>query len=176
MLELTHFVDERGMTYPTANDLCETFNDEMHSLYRLSFLLTADSDKAEQCFIDGLGESVEGSGTFMDWARSRARRAIVKHAIPMIMPVPERADNLRWIRLNGLTASAEMNPLVTILLLGAFERFALVMSVFEGHSDAECAILLRCSQRDVMIARTQAVKCLGDTDTGSLQTEDFLQA
>src|SRR5271155_3529528 len=118
MLELTHFVDERGMTYPTANDLCETFNDEMHSLYRLSFLLTADSDKAEQCFIDGLGECVEGNDAFMDWARSCARRAIIKYAIRMIMPVPQRPDNLQWVRLKGTTISAGSDPFATILLLG----------------------------------------------------------
>ena len=170
MLELRHFVDERDTTYPTANHFCETFNDEMHSLYRLSFLLTADSDKAEQCFIDGLGECVEGNGAFMDWARSRARRAIVKYAIRMIMPAPQRADNLQWIRLKPSTISAGSDSFATIFLLGDFERFVFVMSFLEGHSDAECAILLRCSQRDVTIARILlALECLADPDTVSLQ-------
>ena len=161
MLELRHFVDERDTTYPTANDFCESFNDEMNSLYRLSFLLTADSDKAEQCFIDGLGECVEGNGAFMNWARSGARRAIIRHAIQMIMPAPEEADNSQWIRLKGLAKSAESIPFVTVLLLGAFERFVFIMSVLEGQSDAECALLLGCSQRDVMMARTLALKCQG---------------
>jgi hypothetical protein len=32
------------------------------------------------------------------------------------------------------------------------------MSILEGRSDEECAILLRCSRRDVMMARVLAVK------------------
>jgi hypothetical protein len=134
MLELRHFVNERDTTCPTANDFCETFNDEMHSLYGLSFLLTADSDKAERCLIDGSGECAEGNGAFMDWARSCARQAIVKHAIRMFMPAPQRTDNLRWIRLQGSTTSAGRDSFATILLLGDFERFVFVMSFLEGYS------------------------------------------
>ena len=142
----------------------------LHSLYGLSFLLTADSNKAERCLIDGLGECAEGNGAFMDWARSCARQAIVKHAIRMIMPAPQRTDNLRWIRLQGSTISAGSDSFATILLLGDLERFVFVMSFLERHSDAECAILLRCSQRDVTIARfLLALECLVDTHIVSLQ-------
>jgi len=176
MLELRHFVDERSTIYPTANDFCETFNDEMDSLYHLSFLLTVDSDKAEQCFIDVLGQWVEGNGSFMGWARSWARRAILKHAIQTIMPAPQSSDNLQWMRLKGSKISAESHPFAKILLLGAFERFVFVMSLLEGLSDAECAILLGCSKRDVTIARLLALQCLPDTDTGSLQAAEILQA
>jgi hypothetical protein len=34
-----------------------------------------------------------------------------------------------------------------------FERFVFVMSILEGQSDEECATLLRCSRRDVMMVR-----------------------
>ena len=53
---------------------------------------------------------------------------------------------------------AESDPFGAILLLDAFDRFVFVMSILEEQSDEECAHLLRCSQRDVMIARLVALK------------------
>jgi hypothetical protein len=38
------------------------------------------------------------------------------------------------------------------------------MSILEGQSDAECAFLLRCSRRDVMVARVLALKRQSSTD------------
>ena len=107
---------------------------------------------------------MEGIGVFMDWARSWTRRAVLKRAIQMIMPVPEHADNVSLISLERSAAPAENNPFAAILLLDAFERFVFVMSSLEGQSDDECAILLRCSRRDVMMARVLAVKRQSSTD------------
>ncbi len=47
----------------------------------------------------------------MEWTRSRARRAILKYAIQMIMPVPEHADSLSFIGLKPPATSAGNNPL-----------------------------------------------------------------
>jgi hypothetical protein len=58
--------DERLIQYATVTDFCEIFTEKMHSLYLLSFLLTADKDKAEQCFVGALGESGDGIGAFME--------------------------------------------------------------------------------------------------------------
>jgi hypothetical protein len=176
MLKQMHFVEERATSYATATDLFKTFTEEMHSLYLLSFLLTADNDKAEQCFVCAMGECVEGIGVFMEWARSWARRAVLKYAIQMIKPVPEHPDSLSCISLNGPATSAENKPFAAILSLGAFERFVFVMSVLEGQSDEECAILLRCSQRDVMMARVLALKRLATSDRGHAQAGEFMQA
>jgi hypothetical protein len=53
-------IAEGGATpYAAAADFGEVFTEEMHSLYLLSFLLTADKDKAEQCFIGALGENFQ---------------------------------------------------------------------------------------------------------------------
>lgn len=38
------------------------------------------------------------------------------------------------------------------------------MSIMEGQSDEECAILLRCSQRNVMMARVLALQRQSSTD------------
>jgi len=41
----------------------------LQSLYTLGFLLTADPQTAETCFVRGLEDSVEGNAVFKEWAR-----------------------------------------------------------------------------------------------------------
>jgi hypothetical protein len=164
MLHPMDFVDESATPYPTVTDIFTTFNEEMHSLYLLSFLLTADPDKAEQCLVSAMGECVEGIGVPMDWARSWTRAAVLKHAIQMIKPAPEHTVCVSFISLKRSATPAENNPFAAILLLDTFERFVFVMATLEGQSDEECAILLRCSRRDVMIARMLALKRQSTTD------------
>jgi hypothetical protein len=77
----------------------------------------------------------------------------------MIRPVPDGEDNFPPI-----TASEQSGPLAQIRALGAFERFVFVMSILEGWSEQDCALRLRCSRRDVTIARLLALKSLGSTD------------
>jgi hypothetical protein len=173
MLQPTHFVEERATPYPTVADFLRTFDEEMHSLYLLSFLLTADHDKAEQCLVAAMGECVEGIGGYMDWARSWIRAAVLKHAIQMIKPAPERADYVSFISLKRLATPPGNNPFAAILLLDAFERFVFVMSILEGQSDEECAILLRCSRRDVTMARLLGLKRQSSTDA---LAEEVLQS
>jgi len=160
MLEPTSVIDERATTYAPGTDFWNILTDEMHSLYQLSFLLTADLTKTEQCFVSGMGECEEDIGVFMAWTQGEARRAILKHAIRMIMPAPERADNLSFAPFKGSTGSGERNLFDAILELSAFERFVYVMSVLEKRSDDECSALLKCSRRDVLVARSLALECL----------------
>jgi hypothetical protein len=164
MLQPMHFAEERAKPYPTVTDFLRTFNEEMHSLYLLSFLLTADHDKAEQCLVSAMGECMEGIGVSMDWARSWARAAVLKHAIQMIKPTPEHTDRVSFITLRRSATPVEDDPFAAILLLDAFERFVFVMSILEEQSDEECAILLSCSRRDVMMARVLALKRQSSTD------------
>ena len=158
MLQTMQLVDENATRYPTAIDFLKTFDEEMHSLYLLAFLLTADHDIAEKCLISAMGECAEEVGVFTDWVRSWSRRAVLKRAIQIIKPAPEHADKLSLSGLKQSATPAEHNPFAGILSLDAFERFVFVMSILEGHSDAECAVLLRSSRRDVMMARVLAVK------------------
>ena len=106
------------------------FSEEMNSLYLLALLLTADPGKAEQCFVAGIGNSVEGNPVFREWSRSWARRTIIQNAIRMIEPAQERLTiaNTEPVRL-------KIEPrLAAILKLDALERFVFVMSVLEGYS------------------------------------------
>jgi hypothetical protein len=171
-----HLVNEKPTSYVTVADFFKTFTEEMHSLNALSLLLTADKDKAEECFGRAMGECVEGIVVFMEWAGLWARRAILKYAIQMIRPVPEHPDTLPFISRKGPATSAENNPFTAIVTLGAFERFVFVMSVLEGQSEQDCAILLRCSRRDVMIARVLALTRLANTDADYAHAGGVMQA
>jgi hypothetical protein len=165
MLQPMQLVDERATRSATVTDLFAMFNEEMHSLYLLAFLLTADHDKAEQCLVCAMAECEEWIGVFTDWTHSWSRLAVLKRAIKMVMPVPEHADKVSIISLKAsATSGADNNPFAAILLLDPFERFVFVMSTLEGQSDAECAVLLRCSRGDVMMARVLAVKRQSSAD------------
>ena len=78
-------------TYAPGTDSWNALADEMHNLYLLSLLLTADPHKAQQCFLGGIGECESEIDVFMSWAQARARRTIVERAIWVVSPTPEHA-------------------------------------------------------------------------------------
>jgi hypothetical protein len=91
----------------------------------------------------------------------------------MIKPAPEHTDYVSFTSLKRSAVPPESNPFAAILLLDAFERFVFVMSILEEQSDEECSIHLRCSRRDVMIARLLAIKRQSSTDA---LAEEMLQS
>jgi hypothetical protein len=72
----------------------------------------------------------------------------------------ERADDFSFALLKGSAASGKTNLFDAIVALNPFERFVYVMSVLERQSDNDCSALLRCSRRDVIIARELALERL----------------
>ena len=178
MSEHMQIVNEGVSPYPAAADFSEVFTEEMRSLYLLSFLLTGDKDKAEQCFIGALGECLEGMGAFMEWARLWARRAIIRQAIRMVKPTPEATDQSPLVRIKtAAVPSPNNNILAAIVSLCAFERFAFVMSILEKLSDGDCLAFLRCSRRELAQARELAVGILATTtDTSSDYLHEALHA
>jgi hypothetical protein len=165
MLEPMHFDTESGTLYASLIE-------EVQSLYLLSFLLTADHDKAEQCLVSAIGECAEGIGVFVGWARLWTRRAVLKRAIQLIMPAPEHADRRSRMSLKNPATWVDNIPFAPILLLGAFERFVFVMSILKGLSGEECANLLRCSRREVMMARVLSLQRQSSND---VQAGEVLQ-
>ena len=136
--------------YATSDDFCRIFSEEMDSLYLLSLLLTADAGKAEQCFVAGIGDSVEGNPVFKEWAQSWARRTVIQQAVRTIEPMQE---TLTIAQPHGLGLEPRLSA---ILELNPLDRFVFVMSVLEGYSNQDCSILLGCSRQTVVNARTQA--------------------
>jgi DNA-directed RNA polymerase specialized sigma24 family protein len=148
-------------SYASNGDFCRIFNEETDSLYQLSFLLTADRDLAQQCFVSGLEDSLKGSRVFKEWARSWARRAIIQNAVRVINPRPIGESIPSSLNSSGKTLVAEPAEIAAILELAPFERFVYVMSVLERYSDQDCSVLLGCSRRDANAARIRAFEQIG---------------
>ena len=148
-------------SYASNDDFCRIFNEETDSLCQLSFLLTADRDKAQQCFVSGLEDSLKGSRVFKEWARSWARRAIIQNAVRVISPRPMGENVPSSFNSIDKTLVAEPAEIAAILELAPFERFVYVMSVLERYSDQDCSVLLGCSRRDVNAPRIRAFEQIG---------------
>jgi len=154
----------RPKPYASSDDFRRLFDEDMKSLYFLSFLLTADREKAEQCFVSGLEDAVEGNPVFKEWARSWARRVIIVNAARAINPRPTdengRSNSLS-VGGNGKTPAWEQVEIAAVLALEPFERFVYVMTVLERYSDQDCSLLLSCARRDVVAARSRAFQQMG---------------
>src|ERR1700746_791986 len=75
-----------SVAYASTADFERIFTEDMSALYLLSLLLTGERDKAEECFVAGIGESTRGNRVFKEWARSWTRRTIIQSAIRLIAP------------------------------------------------------------------------------------------
>jgi DNA-directed RNA polymerase specialized sigma24 family protein len=155
----------RPTPYASSADFCRIFDEDMNDLYLLSFLLTADREKAEQCFVSGLEDAVEGNPVFKEWARSWARRVIIQNAVRAINPRPvERRGSSRSTSVDDHDQALppqQQVEMAGVLELEPFDRFVYVMTVLERYSDHECSLLLSCARREVLAARTRALQQLG---------------
>jgi len=149
----------RPAPYASSDDFRRVFDEDMSGLYLLSFLLTADHEKAERCFVSGVEDAVAGNPVFKEWARSWARRVIIVNAVTAIDP-RSIGENVRSssapVSGNGRTPLVEQVEIATVLALEPFERFVYVMTVLERYSDQDCSLLLGCARRSVVAARTRA--------------------
>ena len=124
--------------YASTADFERIFTEDMSGLYLLSLLLTGDRDRAEECFVAGVGESTKGKRVFKEWARSWARRTIIQSAIRLIAPRQRTGRTTRNpVSPRGLNyvPLALEGEVCAILELAPFERFAFVMSVLERYSE-----------------------------------------
>jgi DNA-directed RNA polymerase specialized sigma24 family protein len=149
--------------YATREDFCRVFTENLNGLYQLSYLLTGDDAKAQQCFVAGLEHCVKAKTVFKDRARSWAKRAIIKNAIRALQPqaadsdsslpasVASQKNKLRIIRDGHLEIDS-------VLALEDFERFVFVMTVLERYSDHDSALLIGCSIAEIRAARICALE------------------
>ena len=144
--------------YASQDEFCRIFEEDENAIYLLSLLLTADSSKAEQCFVAGLEDSIQGNRVFKEWVRSWSRRMIIKNAIRMISPAPGQVNGAPHVSDSDAVELDLGSALTAVLQLAPLERFVFVMSVLEGYSLQECSILLNCSKQDVAITQTRALQ------------------
>jgi DNA-directed RNA polymerase specialized sigma24 family protein len=161
MLKWKKAATEIPTQYATRTDFCQVFRNEVNSLYLLSLLLTADYAKAEKCFVRGLGDSIESTTVFKQWARSWARRVIIDNAIRLNSPRPNGQKFDSNTRVDG---GPEMRAAFdAVIALPTFERFVFVMSVLERHSLQECSLRLNCTRQEVTTARIRAFERIANS-------------
>ena len=160
--------EHEGDRYASHEDFHTIFHEELKELYRLSFLLTRDPAKAEQCLVSGLQDCVSGNHVFREWAHSWAKRTIVQNAIRELKPRPSRSNSPLSGAIFSEIDQHSRGPgghfeIDAVLGLGDFDRFVFVMSVLEHYSEHDCALLLGCSVGDIRESRTRALKELADS-------------
>jgi hypothetical protein len=144
--------------YASNDDFRRVFPEETDSLYRLAFLLTADREKAQHCFVSGLEDSVNGSPVFKEWAHTWALRTIIQNAVRVVSPRPVEEHAHSGFDGGGTALAVEHAGTVPVVQLGPFERFVYVVSVLELCCDLDCSMLLGCTRRDVIAGRIRALQ------------------
>lgn len=146
---------ESSARYASRADYCRIFQEEMHPLYLLSFLLTANHARAEQCYVEGLDNAVKGFPVFKEWARSWSRRTVIQNAIRFAFSESVQRDVPdAWHESHLESRVSAINRVARLPLL---DRFVFVMSVLERYSDRDYSLLLSCAVRDVIDARLRAL-------------------
>jgi hypothetical protein len=161
-------VTERHNEYATKEDICELFTEDVNSLNLLCFLLTADHEQAEQCFVASLDDCIDGIVVCHNWVRSWARRVIVLNAIRMITPLANATDQMpSTIHLaegsNRQRRFTHNTSFARVVALEDFERFVYVLSILERCSEQDCSGLLGASRKDVREARLRALQNIADS-------------
>ena len=148
----------RVQVYATQDEFCRIFAEDENALYLLALLLTADASKAEQCFVAGLDDSIQGNRVFKEWVRSWSRRMIIKNAIRMISHAPGQVNGAPRVSDSGAVTLDLGSELTAVLQLAPLERFVFVMSVLEGYSIQDCSILLNCTRQYIEIAQAGSLQ------------------
>jgi len=154
------FGKQQANEYATVEDFRGVFADGLNDLYRLSFMLTGDHEKAERCFVAGREDCGKANRVFKDWACSWAKRTIIQNAIRELKPGSSIASLSSFTVLpctGEFPSGGEPHfELDAVLALDDLERFVFVMSVLERYSDYECALLLGCPHRQIEQTRSRA--------------------
>lgn len=145
--------------YARRVDFCSVFEKDMDSLYKLAFLLTANHEGAERCFVEILNESFEQTRVFKDWAQNWVRRSLIRAAIRTVSPASgSYAKRELWGQTQDTSAWGREIDAVT--RLAPLERFVFVMSVLERYSAWDCSLLLGVSTKKVASAQVRALRHL----------------
>jgi hypothetical protein len=161
MLKRTH-TENAEARYASCKDFRRIFEEDLHGLYQLAFLLTGDHQKAERCFVAGLEDCVKESRVFREWAHTWAKRVIVQNAIRELHPQSNHSNSSAHVptifspnrQLSDPSGDFDKDA---VSRLADFERFVFVLCVLDRYREHECALLLGCSASEVREARAQAI-------------------
>jgi len=143
--------------YATCSDFRESLLDNLTPLYVLAFVLTGNHADAEQCFVATVKDTVITDGVFKGWEHSWSKRCLIINTIRHVFREPGKSTGKQQ-QIRGeveIPSPATINAVAA--LASPIQRFAFVISVLEGYSEHECAILLGRTSRDVREARIHAL-------------------
>jgi DNA-directed RNA polymerase specialized sigma24 family protein len=146
--------------YATHADFCDVFKNETKPLYLLVFLLTANHKDAENCFVSTVEEVFKEQAVFKEWARSWVKRRLIKNAIDLVSPAPDRNGQKRDLWGAAQPETQRECEIDIVTKLAPFERFVFVMSILERYSNWECSMLLACGMNKVAQAQMRALRRL----------------
>jgi hypothetical protein len=149
--------------YATRADFCTVLERDLRPLYLLAFLLTANHEKAEQCFAMTVEEAQKEQTVFKDWTRSWIKRSLVRNAFRLVSPMSGQRSERRDLWTLGQPEGNRGDEINTVTQFPAFERFVFVLSILERYSDWECSVLLACSTKKVAECQTRALLRLSET-------------
>ena len=157
--------------YATYSDFCQNLIDDLQPLYLLAFLLTGNHAEAEQCLMATFADAVTANWVFIGWERSWSKRCLITNAIRVVLS--EQAEGSSkpesWCEVD-IESRAVCTINAVARLAPPLQRFVFVMSVLERYSEHECALLLARTPRDVVEARTQALRQLSGFDPAFAKT------
>jgi len=142
--------------YATHSDFCTVFLQHLDGLYSLALILTGDEFRAEECLLAAFDSCEQPDLVFKESAVPWSRRSVIKTAIRSMSPLPFGPARRHLLGHSSDPKFDRNTSINCVLELPAFERFVFVMSVLEGYSDRDCALLLGCSCADVVAARIRA--------------------
>lgn len=148
---------ERSHAYASARDFCAIFRDDADSLYTLAVSLTGSNKLAQEVFLAALDDCRHGNAVFQEWARPWSRRAVIKNAIRLLDPIRFGRNEEAKSELELIEGEMDHSA-GWFLHLARLERFVFVISVLEGYTMRECAVLLGASPREVEQARLRALQ------------------
>jgi hypothetical protein len=162
----TQIVGNGENQYATREDFRTILDEDLNYLYQLSFLLTADHQKAERCFRASIEDCANENRVFRQWARAWTRRVIVENAIRELKPRPIRSNSCSLPSHRNQPSSGPTGHFTARALLGLadFERFVFVMCVLERYRENDCTLLLGCSASQAREAWVRAVETLASID------------
>jgi uncharacterized membrane protein len=145
--------------YATCSDFRESLLDNLTTLYVLAFVLTGNHTEAEQCFVATVQDTVIANSVFKGWERSWSKRSLIINAIRHVFrgPIESTAKQHHGVGEVEVPSPAHDTINAVARLASPIQRFVFVISVLEGYSEHECALLLGSTSRDVRKARIDAL-------------------
>ena len=148
-----------------ADQLLDDFQKQSYELYSLAFLLTGNADRSVEAFNRVLDFEGEANPTFDDFMNWWARKLIIVEALGTISAELESSkQRVARAAEDAIPTNAKWQPRPhigreefeeAVIAIDAFPRCAMLLTIFEGMSIEEAALLL--NEDEAMTRRAQQI-------------------